>query len=273
MTVPKQNLHTHTVYCDGANTAEEFVVKAIELGYEGIGFSSHSYQYFSPKYTMLEEPALQYKAEVNALKEKYRDKLNIFCGLECDMYSTCITDGYDYLIGSSHFMRVGDDIFEFDKKAEIFKELLQKYFDGDMMAFNRKYYEDFADLKKHGNYDIVGHFDLVTRHCETTPFFDEHAKEYQDLALECVHTLSKDFKIFEINSGIMSYKTRSVPYPAPYIIKELKTLGCGIVLSSDAHNLWAMDNWYYDETLELVKSCGFDEIMLLTNDGFKGVKI
>ena len=61
MNIPKQNLHTHTIYCDGANTPEEFVKAAIESGFEGIGFSSHSYQYFSPKHTMLEEPALQYK--------------------------------------------------------------------------------------------------------------------------------------------------------------------------------------------------------------------
>ena len=37
-----QNLHTHTTYCDGKNTAEEMVQKAIELGFRSLGFSGHA---------------------------------------------------------------------------------------------------------------------------------------------------------------------------------------------------------------------------------------
>ena len=37
-----QNLHTHTTYCDGKNTAEEMVQKAIELGFKSLGFSGHA---------------------------------------------------------------------------------------------------------------------------------------------------------------------------------------------------------------------------------------
>ena len=47
-----QNLHTHTTYCDGRNTAEEMVQKALSLGFTSIGFSGHSYMSFSPTYSM-----------------------------------------------------------------------------------------------------------------------------------------------------------------------------------------------------------------------------
>ena len=40
------NYHTHTNYCDGKNTAEEIVKKAIELGLSELGFSGHSYTDF-----------------------------------------------------------------------------------------------------------------------------------------------------------------------------------------------------------------------------------
>ena len=189
------------------------------------------------------------------------------------MYSTCITEGYDFLIGSSHFMRVGDDIFEFDKRVDIFEVLLRQYFNGDIKAFLRKYFEDFADLRKHGAYDIVGHFDIVTRHCERNPFFDETDKEYINLAKECIHTLAKDFDVFEVNFGPVVEGVKSIPYPAPVLVKELKSVGCDIVLSSDAHSIGALAKWDYDAALELVKSCGYDEIMILTENGFKGVKI
>ena len=38
----KQNLHTHTTFCDGKNPAEDVVKKAIEKGFDSIGFSAHA---------------------------------------------------------------------------------------------------------------------------------------------------------------------------------------------------------------------------------------
>ena len=37
----RANYHTHTVMCDGSNTAEEMVQQAISLGFEHLGFSGH----------------------------------------------------------------------------------------------------------------------------------------------------------------------------------------------------------------------------------------
>ena len=41
----KQNLHTHSSYCDGKDTPEELVLYAISAGFSSIGFSGH----ISPK--------------------------------------------------------------------------------------------------------------------------------------------------------------------------------------------------------------------------------
>ena len=35
----KANYHTHTVLCDGKNTAEEMVQRALDLGFKYLGFS------------------------------------------------------------------------------------------------------------------------------------------------------------------------------------------------------------------------------------------
>ena len=37
------NFHTHTVFCDGADTAEDMVLAAIDMGMDEIGFSGHAY--------------------------------------------------------------------------------------------------------------------------------------------------------------------------------------------------------------------------------------
>ena len=39
----KQNLHTHTVYCDGNDTPEEMVLTAIEKHFDILGFSGHGH--------------------------------------------------------------------------------------------------------------------------------------------------------------------------------------------------------------------------------------
>jgi hypothetical protein len=94
----KQNLHTHTVYCDGADTPEQVVLTAIEKGFGSIGFSGHSYMYYSNFVQMTPEKNEKYRTEIARLKEKYRDRIEIFCGLEYDMYSDIDQGGYDYLI-------------------------------------------------------------------------------------------------------------------------------------------------------------------------------
>lgn len=91
-----QNLHTHTCYCDGADTAEEVVLAAIDKGFSSIGFSGHSYMHYAPDHSMSLKGTEEYKKEIAMLKEKYQDKIDIFCGLEFDMYSEIDLSGYDY---------------------------------------------------------------------------------------------------------------------------------------------------------------------------------
>ena len=47
-----QNLHTHTTYCDGINTPEQVILTAIDKGFGAIGFSGHSYMYYSEEHSM-----------------------------------------------------------------------------------------------------------------------------------------------------------------------------------------------------------------------------
>ena len=71
------NYHTHTTYCDGKNTAEEMVRQAIKSGLSQIGFSGHSYTSFDEEPCMSRQGTEEYKKEINALKQKYKDKIKI----------------------------------------------------------------------------------------------------------------------------------------------------------------------------------------------------
>ena len=78
------NLHTHSNYCDGKSTLEETVQSAISKGFSYIGFSGHENIYFDGRYCMCLEGEEKYRTEVNSLKEKYKDKILVLCGLESD---------------------------------------------------------------------------------------------------------------------------------------------------------------------------------------------
>ena len=68
-----QNLHTHTCFCDGKDMPEDLVLKAIELGFDMIGFSGHSYTDFDISWHMTREKTELYKKEIAYLKDKYRN--------------------------------------------------------------------------------------------------------------------------------------------------------------------------------------------------------
>ncbi len=125
------NFHTHTLFCDGDNSAEEMVLSAIDKGFSALGFSGHGYTDFDLSYCMRD--ISQYIAEINRLKEKYKNKIDIFLGIEED--SKCLQNrsDFDYIIGSSHYTFVNGKTFSLDSSYEGFKECLNEW-NGDVLA-------------------------------------------------------------------------------------------------------------------------------------------
>lgn len=267
-----QNLHTHTHYCDGADTPEEIVLTAIDKGFESIGFSGHSYMHYAPEHSMSIEGSKKYKEEIQMLQEKYQDKIDVFCGLEVDMYSDIDLTGYDYLIGSVHYLLCDGKYVGFDRSAEIVKSVIDENFGGSGMEYAKAYYKTLSKLPQYGDFDIVGHFDLITKHCDNTEFFDQNSAEYKQAAIEAVHALAGKIPFFEVNTGAIARGYRKDPYPSDFLMKELKNLGFGAVITSDCHDRKMLD-CEFEYAAELLKQCGFKERYILTKQGFEPVAL
>lgn len=269
----KQCLHTHSIYCDGKDTLEQMVLTAIEKGFDSIGFSSHSYMDIYADFSMSEEKAAQYKAEIAQLKVKYADQIKIYCGLEKDNYTTLSTEGYEYLIGSVHVMRYKGELLFIDWTTERTRENIEKYFDGDGVAYAKHYFETVADLPNHGKFDILGHFDLLTKFNEKEPdLFDTQCDAYRAAATAAAEALVGKVRFFEINTGAISRGYRTTPYPDPYIVKEMKRLGFGAVISSDCHDRNFLDCGYEDAK-RILKEAGFTEHYVLMDEGFVSIPL
>lgn len=267
-----QNLHTHSTYCDGKHTPEQMVEYAIKKGFDSLGFSAHSYMFFSPEHSIKPSEVENYKNEITGLKEKYKNELEIFLGLEVDMYSQVDLSGYDYLIGSCHYFKFNDEYVGFDRSAAECQRIIKEYFGGDGEKFALEYYKQFSSLCEHGKFDILGHFDVIAKNNEKVFLFDENSKVYLNAAFEAIDAFKGKVPLFEVNTGSIGRGYKTMPYPSVPILKRLKECGFGAVISSDCHDGEKLD-CNFDDARELLKQCGFKERYILTQSGFKAVEI
>ena len=70
------NFHTHTVFCDGADSPEELVLEALRLGCPEIGFSGHS-PLEEDTGSMTAQKVLDYCAEIRCLQKLYAGRIRI----------------------------------------------------------------------------------------------------------------------------------------------------------------------------------------------------
>jgi len=264
----KSNLHTHTTYSDGANSVEENILKAIEKGFVSIGFSDHSYTEFDSTYCIKKEAEEKYRQEVYALRDKYRDKIEVYCGLELDGYSEIDREKYDYFICSCHYVKVDGNFYSVDHCLDGHKMLLGEFFGSDSNRFAKVYYNTMTERVQLHKPDIIGHFDLVSKF----GFMKEESEEYRRTALESLVSCLEVTPVIEINNGSVSRGIRSVPYPAPYFLPEIKLHGGKILISTDSHKMCNLD-FDFEDTVELLKTYGFKSIVILKNGKFCEVGI
>ena len=242
-----KDLHVHTTLSDGKSTPEEVVLSAIERGMTTLGISDHSNTPFDDDYCLKEGSEEDYRREINALKEKYKDKIEILCGIEQDIYSPVPAEGYDYIIGSVHYVKAGDEYLPVDKSAACLREAVDKYFGGDGVLFAVEYFKTVEKVLNVTGADIVGHFDLCTKYNEKDPIIDEEDPRYIAAWKKAVDALIPAGKYFEINTGVISRGHKTKPYPAKSIIDYILSKGGKLIFSSDSHHkdklCFEFDKW------------------------------
>lgn len=228
-----KDLHVHTTFSDGADTPEEMVRAALEKGLTAIGFSDHSYTDFDESYCIGKDALTSYRETVLALKETYRDRIQVLLGIEQDFYSPIPPVGYDYVIGSVHYLKFGDAYVPVDESAEILLAAAEKYCGGDLYVLVEEYYRTVSRIT---GADIIGHFDLITKFNEGGCLFDESHPRYVAAWKSAAEKLLSTGAVFEINTGAMSRGYRTVPYPAAPIRAYLRGHGAKLIQSSDSHS-------------------------------------
>ena len=114
------NYHSHCTFCDGRSTPEDFIKFAVAHGFRAYGFSSHSPLPFETFWNMSKDDMPEYLTEIERLKKKYSDRLEIYVGLEIDFLDESYNASIpyfrnlplDYRIGSIHFLPIAQPLAE-----------------------------------------------------------------------------------------------------------------------------------------------------------------
>lgn len=230
-----QDLHVHSVWSDGKNTPEEIAQAALEKGIERLGFSDHGYAPYDEDCCMKRGARTDYQREIGRLKDRYAGRLEILCGVEQGLFSDEPTDGYDYVIGAVHYLKIGDKYLTVDWKKELLLEAAG-LLGGDMYAAAELYYEQLSRVPEIPGCGLIAHFDLIRKLNRNGELFDESCPRYRAAWQKAADRLLESGLPFEINTGAVSRGYQTDPYPSAEIIAYLAERGARLVLSSDSNS-------------------------------------
>ena len=263
------NLHTHSIYSDGKHSPREIIEQAIAQNMTAIGISDHSYTFFDKRYCLAEEKNEAYINELRALKAEYAGKMEVLVGIELDAFSQGYNRAdFDYVIGSCHYINFDGDYRSVDSSLEGVLDAMATYCGGNSLEFARLYFNTYSELICNMRPDILGHIDLVAK----LGTVNEDSPEYRKMALTTLTDVLSVAPFIELNTGAISRGYRKIPYPAPFLLREIRDRGGKIILSSDSHSKDTL-TFFFDESLDLLRENGIRSVVTYQNGAFQEVGI
>lgn len=220
----RENLHTHTYRCNHASgTEREYIENAIKAGYSCLGFSDHApYVFRDGHYSgfrMKPEQQFDYVETLSALREEYRDRIEIKIGYEAEYYPEFFGEfmklitrcPVDYMILGQHFV-----------ESEMTGKNSCRTTDDE--AFLANYVDELCEGISTGVYTYIAHPDLVN-YVGGERIYEKH---YTRL-IECAKKLGIPLEINLL--GIRDHRT----YPSEKFFKLCGEIGAQVCIGSDAH--------------------------------------
>lgn len=249
----KNNYHTHIYLCRHATgDIEDYVARAIELGYTELGISDHCpfpdslvKAIYSRRMTIDEYHQI-YLPDLERNIKKYQNQIKIYKALEIE-YLDEMKDMYPKLLKELDYLILGQHYFKFrDRFISVYSQL-----SSEMII---TYANSLCEAMETGYFKIVAHPDIF---CWGYPFWDDICVE---VAKKIIDTAVKNHIVLEINvNGIRNcehtYRYTTFPtdnpkkvehhyaYPNYEFFKLVAESQALVIINDDAHN----PNHLYDE--------------------------
>lgn len=272
------SLHTHTYYCDGKYSAEDMVLAAINNNMQSIGISTHGPTPFVSDWNIKNNNIEKYISEIQFLKEKYKDSIEIYLGMELDYIPGIGFDDLtkemikilDYYIGSLHYLGTFNNgvMWTVDYNLEELLQGINESFGGNKRLAVETYYDLIAEMAYLYEPPIIGHLDLFKKNNKNNILFDEKEEWYINAVDKCLNVIKNTSSVVEINTGGISRGYVTEQYPSRFIIKMLMEKEIPIIINSDAHTTDGIV-CKFEDMYKLVYDIGIRKSSYLTQNGWK----
>ena len=142
-------------------------------------------------------------------------------------------------------------IVDIDTPADLFRQLVDRHFDGDLDSVVHLYYKNLLRMVELGGFDIVGHADKMhyNASCYRPGLLDE--AWYDTLVRDYFAVIAARGYMVEINTK--SYHELGTFYPNERYFPFLKELGIRVQVNSDAHYPERINNARFEGLAALKK--------------------
>jgi len=244
------NFHTHTQFCDGHASMQEFVTEALQLGFVHLGFTPHGPLSYPSSCNMSRDDVTSYLSEINRLRDLYGHRINIYAAMEIDYvgFEGPADDYYqqlplDYRIGSVHFIPSKNDpatLVDVDGRFSQFKQRIRQHFDGDIEWVVKSFFKQMMAMVDAGGFDIVGHFDKIGLNASQYSEGIDEQPWYDRLVIDLFENIMDHHLTIEINTKAWLKHNRF--FPGLKYFGMLNHYHAPVVINSDAHYPTLLNN-------------------------------
>lgn len=255
--------HMHTPLCKHARgDPEEYAAVAEQRGLKGLVFTCHNPDPngWAPKVRMEVSEFDDYVALVERARQEWKGRVDVLLGLESDyvpgmeswLEKLHSMAPLNYVLGSVHCH---------------FAQYRELYFNGDVRAFQRTYFDHLALAAETGLFDCLSHPDLVK---------NVYPEEWQpDEILEdickALDRISATGTAMELNTSGLNKRIPEMN-PAAFMLREMQTRNIPVVIGSDSHDSYrvAAD---FRMALKRLKDAGYSHAHFFINREMQRVLI
>lgn len=229
-----KNFHSHTARCGHAwGTDDQFIQAAIAAGYTTLGISEHTPWPFVDGYWEIDtrqrlpmDALEQYLTDMQALKEKYKDQIEIKIALECEYFPRyfdwlkSVKDQFDYLLLGVHCSEHDEHLTHYYARSTKPEQV-------------NEYARCVLEGMESGLFAYLAHPELCFA---DYPVYDEVCKEL--VRKICTKAKELDMPLEYNLYGVDKQgrgRQKGLGYPCKIFWEEAAKYGCKAIIGVDAH--------------------------------------
>lgn len=247
--------HMHTPLCKHAKgDPEAYAAVAEQRGLKGIIVTCHNptNDGWAPEVRMSVDQFEDYVALVDRARQTWAGRVDVRLGLESD-YAPGMEAWLEKLHGRAEFHYILGSVHALQH------EYKERYFNGDVVAFQRLYFEHLAQAAETGLFDSLAHPDLV-KNIQPKAWNLEWIMDDIRRSLDRIATTGV---AMELNTSGLN-KALPEMNPGRPILEEMVRRDIPVVVGADAHNPQRVAA-NFEDAFDLLQAVGYTQVNIFLN--------